>query len=270
MMNGPRILLTNDDGIDAPGLQLLESIVGSFSDDIWVIAPYREKSGTSHAISMHQPIRMLQQGEKRYAIFGTPADCVLMAYYQLMRDRPPEVVLSGINNGANLGDDIIYSGTIAGAVEGTLLGVRSIAMSQVKAFGAPTIWATAEHYTPIVLKQLLALEHWPAGSLINVNFPDCEPADVAGIQITTQGRRPPGSFTVDPRIDTREVPYYWVKIRYKDGASSPGTDLDTVRSRGVAITPLRIDASDCQWLPILVDEFGQENSEIDQRGSEGG
>ena len=130
-----RILLTNDDGIDAPGIKVLEEIVRAFTDDIWVVAPDHEKSGAGHSVSLHTPIRLRKTSERHYAVMGTPTDCVLMAFYEIMKDRKPTFLLSGINNGANLAEDVTYSGTIAAAMEGTLIGLRSIALSVVRPLG---------------------------------------------------------------------------------------------------------------------------------------
>ena len=167
-----RILVTNDDGIHARGLKILEAIARSLTDDVWVVAPDHERSGAGHSISMHTPIRLRQMGEKRYAVDGTPTDCALMAIHELMTESPPTVLLSGINRGANLAEDMTYSGTIAAAMEGTLLGIRSIALSQVFTMGGEALWATAEAFAPDVIETLMRLPDWPSGTLVNVNFPD--------------------------------------------------------------------------------------------------
>jgi 5'-nucleotidase len=130
-LRGARVLITNDDGIDAPGLKVLESIAMALGMDAWVVAPETEKSGAGHSLSLHNPLRWRQISEKRFAVDGTPTDCVLLALNKFMKDEPPILVLSGVNRGANMGDDVTYSGTIAAAMEGTLLGVPAIALSQV-------------------------------------------------------------------------------------------------------------------------------------------
>ena len=183
-----RILITNDDGIHARGLRILEAIAREISDDVWVVAPDHERSGAGHSISMNVPIRLRQLGERRYAVVGTPTDCALMAIYELMPDARPTVLLSGINRGANMADDMTYSGTVAAAMEGTLLGIRSIALSQVFAMGGEAPWATAEAYAPDVIRTLVRQPDWPAGTLVNVNFPDAPPEAVSGIRVTSQGR----------------------------------------------------------------------------------
>ena len=250
-----RILVTNDDGIHATGLRILEAIAREISDDVWVVAPDHERSGAGHSISMNVPIRLRKLGEKRYAVVGTPTDCALMAIYELMPDARPTVLLSGINRGANLADDMTYSGTIAAAMEGTLLGIRSIALSQVFAMGGEARWATAETHAPAVIRTLMRLPDWPANTLVNVNFPDAPPEAIRGVHITRQGQRPPGSFTIDARIDTRHVPYFWVEISYKDGEKHPGTDLHAIHENAVSVTPIQLDMTNHAWRGTLTEAF---------------
>ena len=249
-----RILLTNDHGIHAPGMEILERIVREFCDDVWVIAPEFEHSGASHSLSIANPIRLRQIDEKRYAIRGTPTDCALMAYYDIMRDKPPTILISGINRGATLAEDVTYSGTCAAAMEGTQLGIRSIAMSLVFTIGGKARWATAERYAGAVLRHLLPLD-WRPNSFLNVNFPDCEPPDVTGARLTRQGQRPPGSFTLDPRIDARNVPYYWVKISYRKDSEHSETDLEAIEQNAISITPLQLDLTHHEWRASLTDEI---------------
>ncbi len=242
-----RILITNDDGIDAPGIKVLENIVQEFTDDIWVVAPDHEKSGASHSISLHVPIRLRRTSEKGYAVVGTPTDCVLMAFHEIMKDRKPTLVLSGINNGANLAEDVTYSGTIAAAMEGTLLGVRSIALSVVRPLGGEAQWEGAYQYGPDLLRKLLGADHWPTGSLININFPDCDVAAITGISVTRHGQRPPGAFSIDPRVDSRNVPYYWVKLTYPEGEKQADTDLHAIAGNAISVTPIQLDLTNYTW-----------------------
>lgn len=247
----PRILITNDDGIHAPGIAALEEIARAFTDDVWVVAPDQEKSGAGHSVSLTHPIRMRQLDDKRYQIAGTPTDCVLMAVSQFMTDGPPGILLSGINSGANLAEDVSYSGTIAAAMEGTQLGIRSIALSQLRALDGQADFAPAMRYAPALLATLLALDEWPPGSFINVNFPNCAPAEVSGVRLTTQGQRPPGTFSIDARIDARSQPYYWVKITYASGNEHPQTDLQAIAERAVSVTPIKMDFTDYDWRRTL-------------------
>ena len=244
---GQRILITNDDGIEAPGIRLLEEIARELSDDVWVVAPDHEKSGASHSISLHVPIRMRRVSEKSYAVVGTPTDCVLMAFFEIMRDRTPDLVLSGVNNGANLAEDVTYSGTIAAAMEGTLLGVRSIALSVVRPLGGQPDWSGARRHLPGLLQQLVASSHWPDGSFLNINFPECGVDEITGLRITRQGRRPPGAFSIDARTDNRNVPYYWVKMASPKGETAPDSDLAAIAARAISVTPLQLDLTHYAW-----------------------
>jgi 5'-nucleotidase len=241
-----RILITNDDGIEAPGILLLQEIAHQFTDDVWVVAPDHEKSGASHSVSIHVPIRLRRVSERAYAVLGTPTDCVLMAFDEILKDRKPTILLSGINNGANLAEDVTYSGTIAAAMEGTLLGVRSIAISVVRAIGGQANWEGARQYAPALLEKLLGEDNWPDGSFININFPDCG-ADISGIRVTHQGQRPPGAFSIDARVDNRNVPYYWVKISYPQGAVVADSDLHAIHENAVSVTPIQLDLTNYAW-----------------------
>jgi len=242
-----RILITNDDGIEAPGIKVLEEMVREFTDDVWVIAPDHERSGASHSISLHVPIRVRRVSEKGYAVLGTPTDCVLMAFNELMKDCKPTLVLSGINSGANLAEDVTYSGTIAAAMEGTLMGVRSISLSVVRPIGGIAKWEGAQKYGPDLLRRLISTAHWPEGSFININFPECEVNEITGIRVTRQGQRPPGAFSIDARVDSRNVPYFWVKISYPEGEKLVDTDLHAISERAISVTPIQLDLTNYTW-----------------------
>lgn len=235
-----RILLVNDDGIEAPGIKLLEELARTFTDNVWVVAPDEEKSGFSHSISMTIPVRVRRIDHRHFAIKGTPTDCALLAIHEFMADHKPTVLLSGINRGANLAEDITYSGTAAAAMEGALLGIRSIALSQVFTIGGPVHWDTARRYTAPVLEKLLTCD-WEPGSFVSVNFPDVPSDKVTGLRVTTQGRRLPGSFQPVRRVDERDVPYYWIKLAYQTGDLEPGTDLAAIAENAVSITPMQLD-----------------------------
>src|SRR3954467_2287997 len=165
-----RILISNDDGIDAPGIQLLEKVARELSNDVWVVAPEMEQSGASHSLTTRRPLRLNEVGERRFAVDGTPTDCVLLALKKLLRDRPPDLVLSGINGGSNVGEDLTYSGTVAAAIEATLLGIPAIALSQDFREGHPIPWDTGEAFAPDMIRRLLKTP-WPASTLFNINFP---------------------------------------------------------------------------------------------------
>jgi 5'-nucleotidase len=235
-----RVLIVNDDGVEAHGIKLLEEIAREFTNDVWVVAPDEEKSGFSHSISMTVPIRVRKIDDHHFAVKGTPTDCALLAIYEFMGARAPTVLLSGINRGANLAEDITYSGTAAAAMEGALLGIRSIALSQVFALGGKVHWATARRFAPPVLERLLSCD-WEPGTFVNVNFPDAPHENAGPVRVTTQGRRLPGSFRPVRRVDEREFPYYWIKMTYKTGALEVGTDLRAIADNEVSVTPMHLD-----------------------------
>ena len=240
-LRGHRILLINDDGINAPGIELLERVVRRHCDDVWVVAPAEERSGASHAISMHDPIRMHKLDDRHFAIKGSPTDCALMGIYEIM-PQPPTLILSGINWGANLAEDVMYSGTAAAAMEGALLGVPSIALSQVHDFGH-VHWDTAERWLERVLAGILDTG-FDDNTFVNVNFPPVPADQVTGIRVVDMGLRPPGSFKPEGRIDARTKPYYWIKIQYKTGAegsSGEGTDLRAISDGAISVTPVQLN-----------------------------
>jgi 5'-nucleotidase len=251
-----RILLTNDDGIDSPGLHALRQIAAELSDDVWVIAPETNQSGASHSLSLHEPLRMRRIEDRVFAVRGTPTDSVIMGVRHVLKDHGPDLVLSGVNRGANMAEDVTYSGTIAGAFEGTILGVRSIALSQ--AYGndakAPK-WQTAIAHGPGLIRKLLAMD-WVPFSVLNINFPDREPDDVAGTIATTQGRRDPGLLQIEERRDTWGNPYYWLAFERRRSSTAEGTDLWAVYSGRISVTPLFLDLTHRTMREALAQRLG--------------
>ncbi len=238
-----RILLTNDDGIDSPGLHALREIAGQLSADVWVVAPETNQSGASHSLSLHEPLRMRQIDERAFAVRGTPTDSVIMGVRHILKDKAPDLVLSGINRGANMAEDVTYSGTIAGAFEGTILGIRSMALSQAYGIDRNSKnlrWETGLRHGPSLIRKLLAME-WPPFSVININFPDRDPDEIEGTVVTTQGRRDPGLLHIDERQDTWGNPYYWLAFERRRSAAKEGTDLWAVYSGRISVTPLFLD-----------------------------
>jgi 5'-nucleotidase len=254
---GLRILVTNDDGIHAPGLKVLERIARKLSSDVWVIAPEDEQSGSAHSLSLANPLRVRKLSPYKYAVKGTPSDCVLMAVRHIMRDRQPDLVLSGVNRGQNIADDVTYSGTIAAAMEGTQLGIPSIALSQAFGFGGNTNvkWATAEHFAPDILKRLVAAG-WPEEVLININFPDVVPASVTGIEVTRQGKRDQSLVRVEERIDARNNPYYWLGFERILSNPPQGTDLRAIYEGRISVTPLHMDLTHTRTSKALGEALG--------------
>lgn len=240
-----RILVTNDDGIHATGLDVCARIARAFTDDVWVVAPETDQSGVAHSLSLSDPLRLRQVEAQRFALKGTPTDCVIMAVRHILADKAPDLVLSGVNRGQNIAEDVSYSGTVAGAIEGTILGIPSIALSQ--AFGplsrANPSYATAETHAPEIIRTLLA-EGIPPGILMNVNFPDRTPDAVAGLSATFQGRRDQNLMRIEPRNDGRGNPYYWIGFERQTREAAPGSDLRALGEGRISVTPLRLDMTD--------------------------
>ena len=234
-----RILVTNDDGINAPGLEAMIDIATQLSTDVWVVAPEYNQSGAGHSLSLTHPVRTRQLSEKKFALEGTPTDCVLFAVKHLLRDRKPDIVLSGVNRGGNMSDDVTYSGTIAGAMEGCLLGIPSIAFSQPYTHPHSPRWETATAHGAGVARRALAMGI-PRNVLINVNFPDVAPADVKGVRVTRQGVRGFGGHIVE-RTDPRGGTYYWIAYAPGEHEHDDESDLTSTRSGYISVTPLHLD-----------------------------
>jgi len=250
-----RVLLSNDDGIEAPGLKLLEKIARSLFKDVWVVAPETEQSATSHSLTIRRPLRVRKAGRQRFAVDGTPTDAVLLAVNHIMKDARPSLCLSGINRGANLGEDVIYSGTVAAAMEATLLGVPAIALSQVTYSPQPALWETAEAYAAGVLEHLVRTS-WPENVMINVNFPNRRPDDVKGIMVAGQGRHKIGDELLENR-DPRGTPYYWIGTMRREDATRKGTDIWAANSGYIAVTPLHLDFTHRPTMRRLAAEFAE-------------
>lgn len=237
-----RILVTNDDGYEAHGIEVLTEVAKSLSDDVWVVAPLVDNSGASHSLTLKDPLRQRQIAPQVFAVEGTPTDCVIMGVRQLLGDKAPDLILSGINHGQNMADDVTYSGTIAGAIEGALLGIPSIALSLTTGFDTPRSehWETPAELAGDLIRDLLAAG-WPADILMNVNFPDCAPGDVKGRIATRQGRRDQSLFKLDARQDPRGRDYYWFDFERKLSTPAEGTDLWAIYNNYISVTPLHLD-----------------------------
>jgi len=231
----PCLLVTNDDGIEAPGLAALVAAVAHLGRVV-VVAPDRERSGAGHALTLGRPLRVRSRGDDRYEVDGTPTDCVHLGVFNLTGDRPPRLVLSGINRGANLGDDVTYSGTVAGALEATLLRIPSIAFSVERDAEGRADFGIAAALAARVAEK--ALERGiPEGVLLNVNVPRGEPR---GIRITRQGARTYRAAAVR-RLDPSGRPYFWIAGADTTPAEEPDADHAAVREGYVSITPLHAD-----------------------------
>ena len=237
-----RILISNDDGIHAPGLKALARIARALSDDVWVVAPETEKSGAGHSLTLHRPVRVRRVSGRRFSVTGTPTDCVMLGINKLVPPPRPDLVLSGVNRGSNVADDVTYSGTVAAAMEATMLGVPAIALSQSYDNGRRVHWSTAERHGPGLIRRLVAIG-WPSGVLINVNFPDRTAAKVGGVVICRQGRHKFGDAVIE-RVDPRGRPYFWVGSVLGRQEAVPGTDITVIDQGGIAVTALSLDMTD--------------------------
>ncbi|MBB5685484.1 5'/3'-nucleotidase SurE [Sphingobium boeckii] len=238
-----RILVTNDDGIHAPGLKVLEAIARSLSDDVWVVAPSEEQSGAGHSLTLSRPVRVRKHGERRWSVSGTPTDSVLMALGELIEGAKPDLVLSGINRGANLGEDVTYSGTVSAAMEGALAGVRSIALSQVYAqegMGDSVPFAVAEAWGEKVIRPLLDVDLGHR-TLVNINFPALTPDQVKGVKIARQGFHDYGRSTIVKGMDPRGYAYYWFGLDATENTPGHQTDLEAIADGYITVTPLHLD-----------------------------
>ena len=248
-----RILLTNDDGIHAPGLEVLEAIAAELSDDVWVCAPSEENSGAGHSLTLHMPVRLVQHGERRFSVTGTPTDAVNLGMRQLFADKGPDLVISGVNNGENLADDVTYSGTISAAMEAALAGIPAVAMSQALRDGGNG-FAAAEAWAAKVLAPLLDLQ-MAKRTVINVNFPALPAAEVRGIRVVRQGFHDYARGSVVQGTDPRGRPYYWFGLHDIEHTLDHGTDLEAVSEGYVAVTPLQLDLTHHASIGALAERY---------------
>ncbi|MBI3784875.1 MAG: 5'/3'-nucleotidase SurE [Deltaproteobacteria bacterium] len=239
------ILLSNDDGITAFGLQALSDAVATL-DEIWIVAPDRNQSAVSHALTLQRPLRIEQVGERRYAVDGTPTDCVNLAINGILPQRP-RLLISGINHGANLGDDVTYSGTVSAAMEATLLGVPAIAISQLGS--EPFDFGTAVQFVHQLAATVLR-DGIPADTLLNVNVPDGAASRIKGFQLTRQGKRRYSDAVVE-NVDPRGKKYYWIGGGEADFVAAEGTDFSAIHSGRISVTPLHLDLTNYVSLQSL-------------------
>ena len=252
-----RILLTNDDGIHAPGLAVLEKIAGQFSDDIWIVAPAEEQSGAGHSLTLSRPVRLRQFDDRRFAVSGTPTDSVMMALREVM-PAAPDLILSGVNRGANLGDDVTYSGTVSAAVEGALAGIRSIALSQVysrEGMGDEVPFAAAEAWAARAIEPLLGLPFAPR-TLVNINFPPVAADAVKGIRVVRQGFHDYARGSVVEGTDPRGYRYFWFGLHGIEHTPGHATDLEAIQDGYVSVTPLQLDLTHDASLAELAGRYG--------------
>lgn len=249
-----RVLLVNDDGLEAPGLKLLEKLVTPLAREVWTVAPEREESGTGHAFSLHRPLRLRQASERRFAVDGLPADAAIIALGEVMRDNPPDIVLSGVNRGANIGDDVMYSGTVGAAAEAAMSGFPAVAFSLDRAPENEAKWETVERHLAETLQWLLAAS-WPHRIVLNVNFPDVSPDAVQGRRVATVGRRKPGGEIARGQ-DPAGKPYLWIGSKRVYGDVSTDSDIQATRDGYISMTPLTLDMTDYGHMAAAREKLG--------------
>lgn len=252
-----RILVSNDDGVGAPGIKVLEKIAKSISKDVWVVAPESEQSGVAHSLTLHEPLRIRKLGAKRFAVKGTPTDCVLLAAKAIIPKKRKKIslLLSGINRGVNLAEDVTYSGTVAAAMEGTLLQIPSIAFSLDITETKAEQWDTVEKHAPDLIRKLLKI-NWPDDTLLNINFPELPADKIKGVRVAPLGRRQINEKLVK-RLDPKGRPYYWVGTPIKDDFDRPGVDIVWLNEGYITVTPLSIDLTNFKMVEEIREHFDQ-------------
>ncbi len=249
-----RILISNDDGVNAEGIAILERVARSLSDDVWVVAPEHEQSGAGHSLSLHKPLRVRKVAERRFAVDGTPTDAVLLGVMEVMKDKRPDLMLSGINRGSNLAEDVTYSGTVSAAMEATLLEIPSIAFSNQ--INGCVNWEVPEAYIEQLIRSITqtTIAH---DRLINVNFPAVPLAQVKGITVCPQGRRKLDD-NLDRRTDPQGRPYIWIGgQRTEPFKNAPDSDLVMIAQGYITVTPLSLDMTDYDSMAALKAAVGK-------------
>ncbi len=239
----PRILLTNDDGVEASGLKILEAMAEELSEDIWVSAPASEQSGASRKLTLTEPIMTRKLGPQRFSVAGTPSDACFLGLHDLVEGQIPDLVLSGVNRGQNLADDVTVSGTIAAALQAMKMGVPAIALSQTLTnytHPGETPFEVAAVHGPAVLKRLMAAG-WPKDVVLNVNFPACAPDEVKGVHVTRHGERDQWHMHAEKRRDLRGRTYYWLGFEGGLSSTDHGDDLYAIYNNYISVTPLRLE-----------------------------
>jgi 5'-nucleotidase len=238
-----RVLLTNDDGIDAPGMQVLEEIAAQIAREVWVVAPEHDQSGQSHAISLHHALRISQRGPRRFGVTGTPGDCAAIGLCHLLKDTPPQLVLSGVNRGLNLGMETVFSGTVGGAMTAMMLGVPALALSQAFTRRDAVPWDTARTLGAETIRRLWAVG-WGKSAVLNINFPPIPATEAGPMTLARQGEGAVAGMHVETRIDPRGMSYHWLNFQRGDIQQGPESDYSAMRAGKIVVTPLRYDRTD--------------------------
>ena len=249
-----RIMLTNDDGIDAPGMEVMEAIAAQIAREVWVVAPEHDQSGQSHAISLHHALRVSDRGNRRYGVTGTPGDCAAMGLCHLMAEHRPQLVLSGVNRGLNLGLETVFSGTVGGAMTAMMLGVPALALSQAYTNRRHVNWDASRTCAPDVIRRLLAMG-WGMDAILNINFPDLPADQVGELTLARQGVGMIAGMNVETRVDPRGANYHWLTFQRGDRAQGPESDYTALRAGKIVVTPLRYDRTDEDAYTVLAGQL---------------
>lgn len=251
-----RVLVSNDDGVDAPGIHVLAEQLAAMGE-VTVVAPDRDRSGASNSLTLDAPLRVLQMDNGFYRVAGTPTDCVHLAISGLL-EHEPDIVVSGINNSANLGDDVIYSGTVSAAMEGRFLGLPAIAVSLVSRDHVGEHYASAARAVRLLMERML-VDPLPADTILNVNVPDLPWEQIRGFEVTRLGKRH-RSEPCQQQRDPRGRPIWWIGLAGDADDAGPGTDFHAVRSGHVSVTPIHVDLTRFQalekvsgWIQAMTD-----------------
>lgn len=248
-----RILISNDDGIHAPGIKILTRIAKMISDDVWIVAPETEQSAASHSLTVRTPVRIRKLAAKRFAVDGTPTDCVLIGVLEILKDHPPDLMISGVNGGSNMAEDVTHSGTVAAATMGASLGIPAIAFSQQITMGAPLDFSSALKYGPELIRKLMKAT-WRRDVVVNINFPDRPVDAISGVTITRQGRRRIKEH-ITKSVDPFGRPYYWIGSPRKEQELTQDSDISAVMRGEISVTPLDLDLTHTTMLRDLRDQF---------------
>jgi 5'-nucleotidase len=260
-----RVLVSNDDGVDAPGIRILAEGLREAGHDVRVVAPDRDRSGASNSLTLDMPVRVVRLDERTWRVAGTPTDCVHLALTGMFdgaTEPEPDIVVSGINNAANLGDDVIYSGTVSAAMEGRFLGLPAVAVSLATVDHEPRHFETAARAAVEIVKRLKS-DPLPADTILNVNVPDRAWHDIRGFEVTRLGNRHRSEPCV-PAQDPRGRSLYWIGPAGREQDAGPGTDFHAVRGGYISITPIHVDLTRYQalehvasWVGSLAEELRQ-------------
>ncbi|BDU51008.1 5'/3'-nucleotidase SurE [Haliovirga abyssi] len=252
------ILISNDDGIHAKGIEVLHDCLKEAGHNVYVIAPAKEESGTGHGVTLHRPLRLQKINKNNihfgYAVDGKPSDCIKLGYWGVFKDKKIDMIISGINRGENLGTDVLYSGTVSAAAEGALSGVRSIAVSLYKPSENPN-YETAGKFLVKFLEEIDELE-FPKESLLNINVPDLKFEDILGYKYTKQGDRKYIDNFIE-RDDPRGDKYYWLGGEVCETGDDPNYDFNVVKSNYISVTPINLDLTDYKFLSNLKGEYNK-------------